>query len=194
MLDVTIFEKKKALKRGPAILLPKDFAAVVAFTGLGSGDKVIEAGSGSGWATLMLANIVGNTGRVYSYEKREEFLKIAKSNVEKLGFENVEFKTRDVVINGFEETNVDLAFLDFGGSQNAVKFAFNALKSKGWLCSYLPNVEQMRIFNEKCTEAGFKVEKNITIEARKWLVREQGTRPENFGLVHTAFLCFARKP
>lgn len=193
MLDVSIFEKKKALKRGPAVVLRKDFGAIVAFTGLGSGDVVIEAGSGSGWATLMFANVVGNTGRVYSYEKREEFLKLAKSNVEKMNFTNVDFKVRDVTVDGFEEKNADLVFLDFGGSQDAVKPAFNSLKSKGWLVGYLPNVEQMRVFNEKCAESGFKVEKNISFESREWLVREQGTRPENVGLVHTAFLCFARK-
>lgn len=194
MLDVSVFDKKKALKRGPAVVLRKDFGAVVAFTGLGSGDVVIEAGSGSGWATLMFANVVGKTGRVFSYEKREEFFKIAESNTKKMGFDNVDFKVRDVTADGFEEKDADLVFLDFGGSQDAVVHAFAALKSKGWIVGYLPNVEQMRTFTEKCIEVGFKVDKNISFEAREWLVREQGTRPENMGLVHTAFLCFARKP
>lgn len=194
MLDVSIFDKKKALKRGPAVVLRKDFGAIVAFTGLGSGDSVIEAGSGSGWATLMFANVVGKHGKVYSYEKREEFFKIAKSNTDKMGFENVDYKVRDVTVEGFAETDADLVFLDFGGSHEAISHSFTALKSKGWVVGYLPNVEQMRTFNEKCTEVGFKVDKNISFESREWLVREQGTRPENMGLVHTAFLCFARKP
>ncbi len=68
------------------------------------GDKILDVGSGSGWQTALLAEIVGEEGRVYALEQIKELKKFGEDNVKKYNFANVEFFCTD-------------------GSQGLVKFA-----------------------------------------------------------------------
>ncbi len=191
MFDVRIFEK---LKRGPQVILLKDAAAISGFAGIGAGDKIVEAGTGSGFLAIYLANIVGENGKVYSYEWREEFAKIASKNLEDASLANrVEIKQKNI-FNGIDEKNVDAVILDLADSENAIKPAFEALRGSGVLVGFHPNVEQAKKFTLTCKEQGFKETKVIETNIRNWLIREKGCRPANVGLTHTAFLSFSHKP
>lgn len=55
------------------------------------GDKILDIGSGSGWQTAMLCQIVGSKGFVYAIELIPELKKIGQANVSKYNFKNVEF-------------------------------------------------------------------------------------------------------
>ena len=55
------------------------------------GMKILEIGSGSGYQAAILAEIVGNDGRIYTVERIPELIDLAKKNVEGLGYRNVEF-------------------------------------------------------------------------------------------------------
>ncbi len=55
------------------------------------GDKVLDIGSGSGWQTAMLCQIVGREGFVYAIERIPELKEFGRVNVEKYNFKNVEF-------------------------------------------------------------------------------------------------------
>jgi protein-L-isoaspartate(D-aspartate) O-methyltransferase len=55
------------------------------------GDKILDIGSGSGWQTAMLCQIVGPGGVVYAIELIPELKNFGQSNVEKYNFKNVEF-------------------------------------------------------------------------------------------------------
>ena len=46
------------IERGPQIITLKDAGIISAFTGISSGFRVVEAGSGSGALTSYLANLV----------------------------------------------------------------------------------------------------------------------------------------
>src|SRR4030043_2133185 len=59
------------------------------------GSKVLDIGSGSGWTTALLAEIVGEKGKVYSIEIIKELYQFGKKNVEKYKFKNVEFFNQD---------------------------------------------------------------------------------------------------
>ena len=192
MLDLNVFDK---LKRGPQVVVLKDAATIVGFAGIGSGDRVVEAGSGSGFLTIYLANVVGKDGKIYSYEWREDFHKLAAKNVAKIEMEKiVELKQRNI-FEGIEEQNVDAVILDLADSEKAVGHSFNALRKGGVLVGFHPNVEQIKKFTDACKEAGFSDEsKVVETIVRDWLVRERGSRPANMGLMHTAFLSFQRKP
>ncbi len=50
------------------------------------GDKILDAGSGSGWTTAMLAEIVGEQGRVYGIERIKELKDFGEKNVMKYNF------------------------------------------------------------------------------------------------------------
>lgn len=50
------------------------------------GHNILDAGSGSGWTTGLLAYIAGPKGKVTSMETIKELCEIGKKNVEKFGF------------------------------------------------------------------------------------------------------------
>lgn len=52
------------------------------------GDKIMDVGSGSGWTTALLAEIVGKNGRVYGIEKIKELKEFGEQNVKKYNFIN----------------------------------------------------------------------------------------------------------
>ena len=55
------------------------------------GQKILDIGSGSGWTTALLAEIVAETGKVYGIERITELKEFGERNVKKYGFKNVEF-------------------------------------------------------------------------------------------------------
>src|SRR5688572_24204589 len=54
--------------------------------GIKTGSTVIDAGSGPGWASLDLAEIVGDTGRVIALERSARFSEIMMSSATQRGF------------------------------------------------------------------------------------------------------------
>ncbi len=192
MFDPVIWKK---LRRGPQVILLKDAAMISALTGLQSGDRVIDCGAGSGFLACYLGSIVAPAGKVFSYEKREEFQQLAAKNVEKARLSDVvEIKLKDVLAEGFEETDIDLITLDMGDSHLGLPHAFAALKAGGFCAGYLPHAEQVQTFVKAALVAGFEQGETIEVIVRPMLVRERGFRPENSGLLHTAYLSFLRKP
>lgn len=67
--------------RQTQITYPKDIALMVMFSGISSGSRVVEAGTGTGALTTALAHYVRPNGKVYSYEVRKEFLETAEKNL-----------------------------------------------------------------------------------------------------------------
>ncbi|MEM4255332.1 MAG: methyltransferase domain-containing protein [Candidatus Norongarragalinales archaeon] len=190
---IPAFEWRK-FKRGPQVVLPKDAGLLLGYAGIGEGDRVAEAGSGSGWLTVFLANAIGVNGKVYSYERREDFLDLAKKNAAKAGFaDRVEFKLKDAA-EGFEEKELDCVVLDCGDSHMLLANAFACLRKGGLCIGFLPNAEQVNAFVSEGEKQGFEHWLSLESIAREWLVREKGTRPKNVGLVHTSFLSFLKKP
>jgi len=59
------------------------------------GDKVLDIGSGSGWQTALLAEIVGQGGAVYAIERIRELKEFGQENTGKYNFTNVEFIVGD---------------------------------------------------------------------------------------------------
>ncbi len=179
------------VKRAPQITHPKDFGLLVSLTGLSPGWKVVEGGTGSGVLTCFLANIVKPDGKVYSYEKRKEFLHIAHKNISKLGLtQYVVLKNKDIR-NGIDEKSVDLIVLDIPDPWNATDHAWHSLKPGGFLAIYLPNVTS--ILKTLNNIKGFYLEGIYECFVRRWIYREEVLRPESTQLVHTEFLILLRK-
>jgi len=55
------------------------------------GDKVLDVGSGSGWTTALLSNIVGDKGKVYAVELVSELKEFGEKNCHKVGIKNAKF-------------------------------------------------------------------------------------------------------
>ena len=181
----------RRLKRGgPAVTMPKDAGMIIAYTGIGKDSRVIELGSGTGFMTVQLANIARE---VRSYEKRKEFLDLAEANVKRAGLENVSFRLHDV-LQGIDESDGswDLVFCDIADAEKIAAFAHAALKRGGYLAAHCLHAEQAKALH---LEAAKHFPEVFTMEAmvREYEAREAGFRPKHFGLMHTAYLVFARK-
>ena len=71
-----------AMKRGAAVVYPKDAAQVVAFADVFPGARVLEAGAGSGALSCWLLRAIGEEGTLVSFERRPDFAEVARRNVE----------------------------------------------------------------------------------------------------------------
>lgn len=85
LFEPTIHDIVKKMKRSVTTLLPKDIGLIIALCGIEDGETVVEAGTGSAALTIYLANAVGRNGKVITYERRPEFAKIARKNLEMVG-------------------------------------------------------------------------------------------------------------
>ena len=188
-LEIRLPKLLKDMKRGPAVILPKDIGMVISYTGIGKTSKVVEAGAGSGFATIVLGNIVKS---IVSYERNPEFCELAKKNVERAGLKNAKIKLGDVHA-GIKEKGVDLVLLDMPEAEKAVLHAFGALAEGGHLVGFLPNMEQAKEFYLECEKTGFRELFMLESIVREYEVREYGVRPKHIGLTHTAYLVFALK-
>jgi len=180
----------RKMKRGPQVILPKDIGIIIAYTGIGKESVCVDAGTGSGWLATALARVCKE---VYSYDVREDFLKIAEKNIEITGQHNIFLKKGDV-FKKIDEKDVDLVTLDMPNSEKALKNARSALKDGGYVVGYLPNMEQVKTFVAKLESLGFVDIYTIEVILRDMLVRKEGVRPSTKGIWHTAYLTFARKP
>ncbi len=179
------------MERKCSIILPKDIGVVTAYTALGSGQRVVEAGTGSGATALYFGNIVGKNGEVTSYEIREDFAQIAEKNIAGFGLENVQVKFQDVK-DGIQERDVDLVFLDLPKPWDVVESAAQSLKIGGYLAAYNPYIEQVLTLHKVLKKFGFSDLKSLECILREIEVKNKGTRPKTRMVGHTGYLTFAR--
>lgn len=177
------------MKRGPQVILPKDIGIIIAYSGIDKNSVCIDAGTGSGWLAVSLARLCRH---VYTYDLRDDFLRIADQNVKQLGLDNVTLKKGDVS-KRIDETDADLVTLDLPNSEKALRNAKKALKQGGTVVGYLPHVEQVKKYVMKLEALKFIEIHTVEVIVRDFLVRKEGMRPSNTGLWHTAYLVFARK-
>ena len=181
------------VRRNTQIIYPKEAGYVLLKMNLYSGQRVVEAGSGSGALTLALARAVAPEGRVYSYESRLEMQRNAVRNLERFGLgDYVEFKIRDIA-EGFDETDVDALFLDVRTPWDYLEQAIRALKSGGFFGALVPTTNQVSHLITGLEHYSFG-----HIEVEELLVRPYKPvaarlRPADTMVGHTGYLIFARK-
>ncbi|MEA3464250.1 MAG: protein-L-isoaspartate O-methyltransferase [Patescibacteria group bacterium] len=73
---------------GQTIFQPLTVAFMLELLQAKQGDKVLDVGCGSGWTAALLAEIVGERGKVYGLEIIEELKNFAAANVIKYNFIN----------------------------------------------------------------------------------------------------------
>jgi len=131
------------LPRTTQILYPKDIGFILVTMGVGYGQKVMEAGTGSGSMTTALAHAVGPDGCVISYEIKPDVQNLARKNLNRFGLDSrVDFKLRDIQ-QGFDETDADSFFLDVPNPYDFTAQVRAALKPGGFLCCLIPTFNQV---------------------------------------------------
>ena len=178
-------------KRGPQIIMPKDAALILAYTGISQGSFVVDVGTGSSFLAIFLANYI-KPGKVVTYEKDKKMVRIAEENIRLSGLSRfIEIKNKDAT-KGIAEKNVDLVTVDVQNPEKVVKQAYKALKPGGWLAVYSPTIEEVIAVTKKIRELNFSYIKTVENIVREWQT-ERTTRPKTMGIMHTGFLTFARK-
>lgn len=191
VLKANINDYIDLMERKCSIILPKDIGIITAYTGMGSGDRVLDAGTGAGATALHFGNIVGDKGEVHSYEIREDFAEIARRNVENFGLKNVFIKNEDIT-GGIEEENVDIVFLDLPKPWGVVESATKSLKTGGFIAAYTPYIEQVQILHRVLKKFEFSSINTVESILRQIEVKNKGTRPKTRGAAHTGYITFAR--
>jgi tRNA (adenine57-N1/adenine58-N1)-methyltransferase len=179
----------KNLKRGPQVILPKDAALILAYSELSSGCKVLDAGTGSGWLAIFLAKLV-YPGEVHTYEKRKEFYKLARKNIDISRLKNIKIFNQDIGKVKIKE-KYDLITLDLKQPFNLIKKLDKNLKKKGTFVIYSPNIEQIKESIEVFEKLGYQT-KTFENIVREWQVGFS-THPIHSGILHTGFICFGYK-
>lgn len=182
---------QKSAKRLPQIIMPKDIALILSYTGVSPGSLVVDAGTGSGFLSMFLANYI-KPGKVVTYEIDKMAAKISRQNFKRVGLEkDIRLKQRDIR-KSMDEKNVDLVVLDMKYAERVVKHAYKSLKPGGWLVVYSPYIEQVKAVTEQIERKDFSKPKTVENIVREWDVRSH-TLPARSGIMHTGFLTFARK-
>ena len=189
-VEPTLFDRMKKTKRGPQIILPKDAGLIITETGIGPGSKVLDAGTGTGWMASFLSNIVGEKGRVVTYEKSKANYKLSKENVKFLGLKVT--SKHGSAYKDIKEKNFDLMVLDLAEPWK-VKTIRQNIKPGGYVVAYLPQVSQVMDFSKFLEKNNFLVDRIVEIQEREWAVKERISRPKSQAIGHTAFLVFARR-
>ena len=181
------------LKRNTQILYPKDIGFILITMGIGPGQVVLEAGTGSGSMTIALAYAVGEQGRVVSYEQREEMQKLARKNISRTGLASrVDFKLRDIQ-EGFDETDADAFFLDVPNPYDYIPQVRIALKPGGYFGSIIPTVNQAETLLRALRRHRFAFLEMCEILLRYYKPEPDRLRPTDRMVAHTGYLIFGRR-
>lgn len=193
ILKPSVLDIVGAVQRKAQIMNPKDSFLVPMYLDLESGSRVIEAGAGSGALTVVLLKAVAPTGKVYSYDNREDHAKQARRNVEMSGHADCwELKIGDICTVE-PEKDVDAAVLDMPNPWDAVANLHRAIRPGGYLCCYVPNANQLDRTVRAMRDAGMRETYAFETIQREMVVHEGGVRPSFEMLGHTGYMAIARK-
>jgi tRNA (adenine57-N1/adenine58-N1)-methyltransferase len=179
--------------RKTQITYPKDAALIVMFSGISSGSRVVESGTGTGALTTALAHFVKPTGKIYTYDLREEFKSNAEKNLKRAKLlDFVELKSGDVTL-GIEERNLDAIILDLATPWLVVPHAYEALKPSGIIISFSPTIDQVVKTTEALKDYNFAFIETIECLMRSMQISRGKTRPHTMMTGHTGYITRARK-
>lgn len=189
-----------SMPRGAAIVYPKDAAQILLIGDIFPGATVVEAGVGSGALSLSLLRAIGPTGTLHSFERREEFARVARGNVTAfLGADPQYWSVHlgDLALeleNTVEPGTVDRMVLDMLAPWECLDAATAALAPGGVLVCYVATATQLSRVAEgiRGTRSFTDPESSETM-IRGWHVEGLAVRPDHRMVAHTGFLITARR-
>jgi tRNA (adenine57-N1/adenine58-N1)-methyltransferase len=208
-----------AMKRGAALIYPKDAAQILAYADIFPGARVLEAGAGSGALSCWLLRAIGPSGQLISFERRADFAQIAAANVEKYFGESPapwRLRVGDFSVPGSPEFSrtaradspmipapvaeddkpgtYDRVILDMLAPWECIADAATALVPGGLICVYVATTTQLsRVTEELRAHGSFFEPAAWETLMRGWHLDGLAVRPEHRMIGHTAFLVTARR-
>jgi len=179
--------------RRTQVLYPKDIGYILFQLGIGSGSRVLEAGTGSGALTMALAEAVRPEGRVITYEVVEKHMATARGNIDRSRLmPYVDMRLGDVT-EGIPETDLDAVVLDMATPWLVVPKAWEALAGSGVFLSFSPTIEQVMKTVDALKAKPFIEVETVELLLRNITVATGRTRPRTVRIGHSGYLTTARK-
>jgi tRNA (adenine57-N1/adenine58-N1)-methyltransferase len=191
----TMADFTRLMPRIATVIYPKDLGAILTLGDLFPGARVLEAGTGSGALTIALARAVGEEGKVFSYDLRQDMIDraVANLNVMTPHHPQVTFQLGDVY-NGIRESGLDRITLDLPEPWQVVPHASDALVPGGILLCFLPTVLQVHELVQALVAAEtFDIIETVEVLLRPWSVGRRSVRPAHRMVGHTGFITTARR-
>jgi tRNA (adenine57-N1/adenine58-N1)-methyltransferase len=183
-----------SIQRISQIVYPKEIGYILLKLNIGPGSRVVECGTGSGALTIALAHAVRPDGRVFSYEKRDDMLRVAAKNLANAGLQEVvELKQRDVTDAGFDECDADAMFLDVRTPWLYLQHAWEALAQGGFFGAIVPTTNQVSELVAGLESRGFDDIEVCELLLRFYKPVAERLRPMDRMVAHTGYLTFARR-
>jgi tRNA (adenine57-N1/adenine58-N1)-methyltransferase len=183
------------MPRGAQVVYPKDLGQILILADIGPGATVAEAGTGSGALTMALVRAAGPTGRVFSYEVREDFHRGAARNIGRYLGEVpwLTLRLHDVT-TGIPDAPVDRLVLDLPEPWGVIPAAISGLRPGGIWLAYVPTTVQVQqTVAGLAASRGFAEIDTVETFVRPWHVEGQSVRPAHRMVAHTGFLITARR-
>ncbi len=184
------------MPRGATIVYPKDAAMIVGVADIYPGARVLEAGVGSGALTISLLRAVGDNGIVHSIERREDFAKIARTNVEDY-FQN-NCKNWTLEVGDLQDQEFDSQFdrvvLDMLAPWECIDISARALRPGGVFLAYVATSTQLSATAEAIKNDGrFTEPESSETLVRGWHHEGLAVRPQQRMIGHTGFIIHSRR-
>lgn len=158
------------IEEGQTISQPYIVAAMIEAAEISPGDRVLEVGTGSGYAAAVIAQIAG---KVYAIERHEALGRAASDRFDALGYDNIEVRVGDGTKGWPEAAPFDAILVAAGGPQvpRALK---DQLAAGGRLVIPVGEDRDQKLLKvTRTTETEF-VEENLGSVAFVPLIGEQG--------------------
>ena len=184
------------MPRGATIVYPKDAAMIVGVADIYPGARVLEAGVGSGALTISLLRAVGDNGIVHSIERREDFAKIARTNVEDYFQNNCKNWTLEVGDLQDQEfdSQFDRVILDMLAPWECIDVLAKALRPGGVFLAYVATSTQLSATAEALKNDGrFTEPESSETLVRGWHHEGLAVRPQQRMIGHTGFIIHSRR-
>lgn len=189
-----------SMPRGAQVVYPKDAGQIVTYADIFPGATVVEAGVGSGALSLALLRAVGDQGRVFSFERREDFADIARANGRAFfGQDHPAWTVTvgdlvDMLPQTLEPGTVDRVVLDMLAPWDCLEVVGEALAPGGVLICYVATTTQLsRVAETARTMGGWTEPQAWESMVRGWHLEGLAVRPEHRMHGHTGFLITTRR-
>lgn len=178
------------LQRSGAPMLPRDIGLLLGHTGIEAGDRVLDAGTGTGVLAAWLARLGVD---VVTYERNPDFADVARENMQLAGVgDRVDVNTSDVTAVLDELGGFDGLTLDTEDAPTIVERAGNLLRPGGMAGIYSPFVEDARRVEDAARSGPFGTVETYETIQREMDFDERGSRPTTSAVGHTGYLTVGR--
>ena len=186
------------MPRGATIVYPKDSALIIGYGDIRSGQKVIEAGAGSGALSIAILKTLAGQGELQSFEAREDFADIASRNVASFfGEIPATWRLGRMRLEQAPDSDIseaDRFILDMLSPWDHIERAATSLKPGGLLIIYVATTTQLSRAAEAIKADGrFSEPESFETLLRNWHHEGLAVRPAHSMNAHTGFLTFARR-